>query len=444
VTRSLVRVIGRWSLAALMLNGVIGSSVFGLPSVITGKLGSASPWAWIVAALGIGIIIACFAEVASRFGEAGGPYLYARLAFGRLVGIEMGWLAYLVRLTAAATNANLFIISLGEFWPGAAGPIASRLVLGGLIVPLAIVNYLGVSRGTRVSSILIIIKLLPLMLFVVLGLALALPHPATTRLIAPGGLHSWLDAILLLVFAYGGFEAALVPLAEARDPQRDAPFALFVTLAVCAVLYSLVQLVVNAALADPVAAARPLAAAAQTFLGPIGATVMAGVAMVSVYGYLSSGMVNVPRLTYAMAEAGDLPNSIARIHPRFRTPYVSVVIYALLVWLLAASSGFLQNLTLSAVSRLLTYGLVCAALPVFRARESGRPAASVPPARFRLSGGLLWALAGVAFSLILATRMSRKEMLVMAATLSLGLLNWLWVRARQRPTTAPKGPTGST
>lgn len=429
---SLVRVIGRWSLAALMLNGVIGSSVFGLPSVITGKLGNASPWAWIVAALGIGIIVACFAEVASRFGEAGGPYLYARLAFGRFAGIQMGWFAYLVRLTAAATNANLFVIYLGEFWPGAGDPLGSRLVLAGLIGPLAVVNYIGVRQGTRVSNILILTKLLPLVLFVLLGLALALPHPATNGVaMTPGGLHAWLDAILLLIFAYGGFEAALVPLGEARNPERDAPFALFVTLAVCAVLYGLVQLVVNAALANPALAARPLAAAAQAFIGPIGATTMAVVAMVSVYGYLSSGMVNVPRLTYAMAGAGDLPGPLGRIHRRFRTPYVSVVVYAGLVWLLAASSGFLQNLTLSAVSRLFTYGLVCAALPAFRAMDAGRKRESVPRARFHLTGGVVWAYAGLVFSLVLATRMSQKEMWVMAVTLALGALNWSWVRFRQ-------------
>ena len=127
MSSSLVRAIGRWSLAALMVNGVVGSSVFGLPSVIAGKLGAMSPWAWLVAAVGIGIVIACFAEVSSRFGEAGGPYLYARTAFGRLAGIEMGWMAYLVRLTAAATNANLLVIYLAELWPAAEGPVASRL-----------------------------------------------------------------------------------------------------------------------------------------------------------------------------------------------------------------------------------------------------------------------------------------------------------------------------
>ncbi|MDZ4863161.1 MAG: APC family permease [Gemmatimonadota bacterium] len=429
---SLVRAIGRWSLAALMLNGVIGSSVFGLPSVIAGKLGALSPWAWIVAAAGIGVVIACFAEVASRFGEAGGPYLYARTAFGRLAGIEMGWMAYLVRLTAAATNANLLVIYLAELWPAAEGPLASRLVLAGLIAPLAVINYRGVIHGTRISTLTVAAKLTPLILFVLLGLALALPHPVTPAMITVIEPNAWLDAVLLLVFAYGGFEAALVPLGEARDPRRDAPFALFLVLAICAVLYTLVQVVVIATLPDPAAAARPLAASARVIAGSAGAITMAVAAVISVYGYIAGAMVNVPRLTFAMAEGGDLPSPFARIHPRFRTPHLSVVTYAVLVWGLAASGSFLQNLSLSAVSRLVTYGMVCAALPVLRGRDRGAGSAALPLARFRLPGGVLWAVLGIAFSLTLSTRMTQQEFLVLSATGLLGLLNWLWVRRTSR------------
>jgi amino acid transporter len=441
MTPALVRDIGRWSLAALVLNGVIGSSVFGLPSVITGRLGSASPYAWLVAAVGIAVIIACFAEVASRFEEAGGPYLYAHAAFGRLAGIQMAWFAYLTRLTASATNANLFVIYLGEFWPGAREPLATRLVLAVVILPLALLNYRGVRHGSRLSSWMIVLKLVPLTAFVLAGLALALPDPAVPVLVATPNLRDWLDVILLLVFAYGGFEAALVPLAEARQPRRDAPFALFLNLGVCAVLYFLVQVVVNSALPDPAATDRPLAAAAGALLGPAGATFMAVAALVSVYGYLAGAMVNVPRLTYAMAERGDLPGMLGRVHPRFRTPYVSVMVFAVLVFLLASLSGFLQNLTMSAVSRLLTYGLVCAALPVFRARDRRPTQPSVRPAGLVLGWGPVWAGLGVGFSLLMATRMTQKESVVLAVTVVLGLMNWVWSRKQVRRTSVDPGGT---
>ncbi|MBA3317225.1 MAG: APC family permease, partial [Gemmatimonadales bacterium] len=269
------------------------------------------------------LIVASFAEVASRFTRAGGTYLYARVAFGRLAGIEMAWLTYLVRLTAAATNANLFIIYLAEFWPRATGPLESRLLLALVLLPLAAANYRGVRGGVSTSTAFAAAKLLPLALFVVAGLAvmgagdgMQAPPPAV-----PAGAGTWLEAILLLVFAYGGFESALLPLGEAKDPRRDAPVALFTALGLCALLYTLVQIVVIAALADPAASPRPLAAAAGVFLGPLGAWLMAAGALVSVYGYLAAAMVNVPRLTYAMAAEGDLPPRLGLVHPRFQTPH---------------------------------------------------------------------------------------------------------------------------
>jgi amino acid transporter len=240
---------------------------------------------------------------------------------------------------------------------------------------------------------------------------------------------TWLEAILLLVFAYGGFESALLPLGEAKDPRRDAPIALFTALGLCALLYTLVQLVVLAMLADPAASDRPLAAAAQVFLGPAGAALMAGGALVSVYGYLAAAMVNVPRLIYAMAAEGDLPPRLAAVHPRFRTPHVSVGAFAVMVWAFAAAGGFLGNLSLSAVSRLLTYGMVSVALLALRRRE--RAGEGVAPAWFRVPAGGLVACLGLGFSAVLALRMNRLELVVLAGTLACGLVHWIWMRSRQ-------------
>ena len=409
-----------------MLNAIIGSSVFGLPSVIAARLGAASPWSWLVAAVGIGIIIACFAEVASRYGSAGGPYLYGREAFGRLVGIEMGWVAYLVRLTAAATNANLFVIYLAEFWPTAR--TFAPLVLALLIVPLAMINAGGVGAGARVSSLVAGLKLLPLAFFMVVGAGFLLQSEPTAFVPSEAPrLGTWLEVVLLLMFAYGGFEAALVPLGEAKNPRRDAPFALFVALGVCALIYSTVQLVVLTALPDPGSSDRPLADAARVIVGPWGATLLAAGALLSVYGYLAGAMVNVPRLTYAMADRGDLPAWLGRVHPESRVPRNSLWVFAVLVWILAASGSFLQNLTLSAVSRLFTYGVICLALPVLRTLERrGR----APSAEFVLPAGTSIAVLGLLFSLVLALRASSREAWIMGITFVAGLITWLWARSR--------------
>ena len=154
---------------------------------------------------------------------------------------------------------------------------------------------------------------------------------------------------------------------------------------------------------------------------------MALCALLSTFGYLAGAMVNVPRLTFAMAEQRDLPSPFAAIHPVFRTPHVSIVFYGVLVWLLAVSGSFLQNLTLSAVSRLVTYGLVCAALPVLRKRDGtpGAPAA----AAFRLPGGPVFAALGLLGMLIVATQVSAGEAIIMAVVVALATLHWLRVRS---------------
>jgi amino acid transporter len=378
------------------------------------------------------LVVAAFAEVASRFTRAGGTYLYARVAFGRFAGIEMAWLTYLVRLTAAATNANLFIIYLAEFWPRATGPVESRLLLAVVLLPLVVTNYRGVRGGVWTSTAFALAKLAPLAIFIIAGLwAMTTGYGASAPARATeAGAETWLEAILLLVFAYGGFESALLPLGEARNPRRDVPLALFTALGLCALIYTLVQVVVLAMLADPAATDRPLAAAAQVFLGPVGAALMAAGALVSVYGYLAAAMVNVPRLIYAMATEGDLPPRLAAVHPRFRTPHVSIAVFAVTVWAFAAVGGFLGNLSLSAVSRLLTYGMVSVALVVFRRRE--RVAGDVEPAWFRIPAGTLVAVLGLAFSAVLALRMKRLELVVLAGTLACGLVHWGWMRRRER------------
>jgi basic amino acid/polyamine antiporter, APA family len=272
----------------------------------------------------------------------------------------------------------------------------------------------------------------PLAVFVVAGLFAMGTGDGTQAAppVARADAGTWLEAILLLVFAYGGFESALLPLGEAKDPRRDAPAALFAALGLCALLYTLVQVVVIASLADPAASPRPLAAAAQVFLGPFGAGLMAAGALVSVYGYLAAAMLNVPRLTYAMAAEGDLPPKLGAVHPRFRTPHVSVMLFAVTVWAFAAAGNFLQNLTLSAVSRLLTYGAVSVALLVLRRKESAQ-ADGVEPAWLRVPAGQVVAALGLAFSAVLALRMSQREVAVLAGTLAAGLLHWIWMRGRR-------------
>ncbi len=424
---TLLRAIGRWSLTALVINSIIGSGVFGLPSTVAALIGRYSPYAVLAAGAGMSIIIACFAEVASRFHQAGGPYLYARAAFGRLMGIQTAWMLWLGQVAAPAANANLFVIYLGEFFPHAKEPIPRALILTALIGLLTVINVRGVRGGTQISNLFTAAKLIPLFAVIALGIFIVHSHhwQIASPAIAPPNANQWLKATLLLVFAYGGFETALTPMSEAKDPRRDAPFALFTALALCTALYAFIQWVVIGTLPNAAHSARPLADVARLAAGPLGAALVAIGALISFYGYLSAKILAMPRVPFALAEQGDFPRPFAAIHPRFHTPYLSILVFASMVWALALFGDFKWNVTLSAVARLLYYGVGCAALPILR-RKNPKDA----PAVFKLPAGNFFAVLGVILCLILATRVDFGQSLILVGTIALALVNWALVARR--------------
>lgn len=422
----LVRTIGRWSLAALMVNTMIGASIFGLPSLLAARLGRYSPAAYLIAAAGIGVIAACLAEVASQFREAGGPYLYARVALGQFAAIQIGWLTWLSRIASAAALTNLFISYLGEFFPLVNAPVMRAAVMAVLIGFLAAVNYRGVSGGNRLSNFFTVTKLILLLVFIGGGLLALLLHPSIRVIpaeISPTG-AAWSEAIILRVWAYAGFEAAFIAAGEARNPRKDGPMALFIAIGTATLLYIAVQYLVIHILPDAAASTRPTVDAAQRFLKPVGVSLVTLGILVSIYGYLSATMVHTPRLTFAMGERRDFPAFFAAIHPRFRTPHLSIVTYAILLMLFSVGTDFRWSAILGAVSRLFVYGCVAVALPVLRRKQ---PTADA----FRLRGGMLFPGLALLFTGTLVTQMHLRELVVVAITVLLALLTWVWARRKK-------------
>ena len=428
----LVRALGRWSLAALAVNSVIGSGIFGLPATVAGYLGTRSTIAVLIAGAAMAIIMGCFAEVASQFSEAGGPYLYARTAVGRLIVIIVAWTLYLSQTAAPAANANLFVIYLAEFVPRAKEPWPRFLILTALVWFLAFINTRGARQGAMVSNVFTVAKILPLLMVVLAGGALTLFHP--TPWIGPHSFpaHAWMKAIFLLIFAYGGFESALAPSGEAKNPARDTAFALFVTLVTCTALYALVQWVVVGVLGPSATSDRPLAEVARVTMGNRGAALVAIGALISVYGYLSAKLLGMPRVTFALAEGGDLPRVFAAVSRRFHTPWFSIVFFATAVWGLALAGSFAWNVTLSVVARLFYYGVVCAALIALRKKPMLPQAEAFTPGLrspgFYLPLGPLWAVLGVLICLGLLTQADLSKSLILGVTVAAALLNWLWAR----------------
>ena len=391
----LLRGIRRFDFVALIINITIGAGILGLPSKVYALVGTYSLLAYGVSAAVVTLIILCFAEVSSRFSGTGGPYLYTRVAFGPLVGFEVGWLFWLSRIASFASICNLFVSYAAFFKPELATGWGRVVVITSLVVGLAAVNWLGVQRSARVNNIFTVSKLLVIGLFAVAGLffidSRAFTFPAVPDY-AP-----FSQAVLLLIFTFSGFDVAAIPTGEIQHPQRTVPLSLLVAIGTVAVLFMAVQIVCIGTLPDLAHSERPLADAAQRFIGPAGATFITVAALVTALGTLHALMLTGPRLLFAMAEQGQLPTFIAATHPRFRTPHVAILITAALKLLLAITGTFIYALTLSTIIRLSYFALTCAALPVLRRRD-GNAASELPVAQFRIPR-VGWVVAIVAVSL---------------------------------------------
>lgn len=364
--KGLVRVIRRWDLSAVVLNSIIGAGIFGLPAAVFSLVGVYSLGAFLLCGLLVVLIVVCFAEVSSRYAETGGPYLYAREAFGPLAGFQVGWLMWVTRLTAFAANCNLLIAYLGFFLPSVVSGAFRATAITTIVLALMVVNVIGVRDATRVTNVVTIAKLLPLILFIVVGIwfidfdnyePTALPNISDLSV-----------SVLLLVYAFTGFEMAAIPSAEVRNPRRDLPWALLSSIAIVIVFYLLIQVVAIGTLPTLAESSRPLADAGERFLGPFGAAIMSAGAVISILGNLNVTLMVAPRLTYAMAERNELPRLLAYVHPRFHTPHVAIYLSGAIMLALTLTGTFIYAATISVISRLLIYAATCAALPVLRHR----------------------------------------------------------------------------
>jgi basic amino acid/polyamine antiporter, APA family len=377
----LLRVVGRWDMVALVINGIVGAGIFGLPQKVHALLGAWGLLAIAACAVLMGFVVACFAEVSSRFTETGGPYLYAAEAFGPFAAFVVGWLLWLARVTGLCAIASVLAEYLAFLVPAVGGGVPRVVLLTFVVGFLATLHIRGTRGATRFGSIITVAKLAPLLLFVVLGL----PHIDATQFdfaVRPTR-TDFSNAVLLLGFAFVGWETAIVAAGEMREPRKDAPFALAVGLAGVAALYVGIQAVCLGTLPGLAQSTRPLADAANTFLGPAGATLIVVGAAISMIGTINGGILGVSRISFAMAEAKQLPRALAVLHPEYRTPVLSIVISCAVVLLLTLTRGHIYLLTISTISRLFAFTVTIAAIPVFR-RSAG-----MAPALFSLPGGML-------------------------------------------------------
>lgn len=424
----LVRGIGRASLVALFINSVVGAGIFGLPGRVHALLGPYAVLAYLACAVLVLLIVLCFAEVGGRFSRTGGPYLYAHAAFGPVTGFQVGWLVWLTRVAAFAALCNLLLEYLAHFWPAATSSGVRVVLASGIVALITAINLRGVRPAALVANAFTIGKLVPLVLFVAVGLFFV--EPACLAPAALPGAADFSSAMLLLVFAFTGFETATVPAGEVRDPQRNLPFAILAAMAVIVPLYLLVQVVCIGTLPGLAGSTRPLADAAARFAGATGAAVITVGALISIAGTLNGLVLAAPRLLFAMAERRQLPRVLAATHARFHTPHVAIVASAACMLALTLSGTFLSAVAISTVTRLLAYAATCAALPVLRRRDR-QGGDQTATASFRVPGGPFIVVVALGVIAWLLTHASLRELRDVAIAMALGFV-LLFVAGRTR------------
>jgi amino acid transporter len=420
IDAGLRREISRLGFGAMALNGVIGAGIFALPAVAAEAAGLFSPWLFLVCGVLIMTVVLSFARAASFFSNTGGPLAYVGHAFGPFAGFQVGWLFTFSRVAAMAANTNLLVTYSAWFWEPLATGLFRQAAITAVIAFLVYVNVIGVKRGVLAMFAFTLLKLIPLSLLVLLGLSQLNPavflHPGAPELDGIGG------TLLVLMYAFVGFEGAVVPAGEARDPRRDIPRALALSAVIVAVLYVLIQIVSISVQPEIGASSRPLIDVMALLMGPAGAALMAAGAVFSITGNVSSMMLSGPRMVYAMGRSEVLPAWFGRVHPLWATPSNAIYFIGVLGLALALSGSFIWLAAMSTVVRLIVYAACILSLPRL---ESRADAGDVP---FALPGGYAIPLAGLLTSCWLITHAAARSWLVTGVFMAVGTVFYVLTR----------------
>lgn len=424
VQPTLCRVMGRRDLIAVGINQVIGGAIFLVPGPIAAQLGNWSPFGFVLAGLTMLLVALCYAETGSRFRETGGAYLYSRVAFGRFIGFEVGWMQWFMRVSSQAAIVSGLASTILYYWGAAYGGWGKALLVVLITVLIGYLHTRGIRESTRAIAFFTIGKLVPLLAFVVTGLFLIdwrrlSSFPAVTP-------DQAMTAGLMLVFAYGGFETVAVISGEARDPRHDLVYALIATMLSVTVLMSLVQLVYVASLPGGTNSETPIADSARVLMGWVGAVVIGAGSLVSMFGNNVGSSLAASRMLFSFAENGDAPEAFGRVNSRYRTPTVAIWFSTTVTIILAISGSFALIAGVSALARLVTYTAVSVA--ALTLRSSG-----FPPAAFVLPFGPTIPVAALAVTLATVAGATSDQLKVGALALLAGGALYVcneWRRAR--------------
>jgi len=424
----LLRGIGRWALTAFAINLTVGSGILGLPAKIQALVGNYSVPIIIACGLLMALIALCFAEVGSRFDRTGGPQLYASQALGSTAGFTVGWLLWISRIGSCAAVSNLAVDYGKVLWPQLAHPGIRALAITLLVLGYTWINIRGIRQTAAVNTTFTVLKIVPLVAFVAIGLFFV--DPQALRLDALPATTDLSTALLLAAYAFVGFDGTTVLAGEVRDPRRSVPFAILFSVGCVIVLYTLIQLVCVGTLPNLAESERPLADVALLLVGPVGAIVIAVVAVISCAGVFGASMTPGTRLLFSMGDDRQLPHPLAYVHSRYRTPVIAILVTAVAILALAISGSFIYLVKVTLIARLSIYAITCVTLPIFRRMQDA------PVAHFTLPGGTVVAIVSAILCVSFLANSSMSELLDVSIAMALGLALFMVTRFVHRSAVA--------
>ncbi len=360
---------GFWSIVLLGINGVIGSGIFLLPGKAMALIGPGSIFVYLAMTLIVMAVALCFAECASKFSRNGAAYVYARAAFGEFVGFEVGFMRWAIGIIAWAAMAVGFVTALSAIWPPALLEPYKTIIILTILIGLGILNYLGVEMAKIVNNLVTVGKILPLLLFILIGVFYIKGGNFDPMFPKGFELDSFGTAALLIFYAFTGFEALAAAAEDMENPKKNLPLALMTVMGFCSVIYFMVQTIAVGTLgADLAKSVAPVADAANSFFGPMGKWLVTIGTLMSIGGINVAASFLTPRGGVALAQDGMVPRKIAE-NSRFGTPYLAILITVVLAIPVALSGSFVQLAAISVVSRFAQYVPTCLAVIVLRTKR---------------------------------------------------------------------------
>jgi amino acid transporter len=359
-----------FDLTNIVIGSIVGADIYIASALTGGLLGPFSIFVWVIAGAMAACLALVFAYCSYYIPRVGGPFAFVSEAFDDFFGFLTGWSLWIAEMLALPVFAIAFVQYLQYLVP--LDTVQEILVKGLFLFTLTVINIRGVKAAGKVNDILTLIKLSPLLILIVTGFFLFLRKPSSlfqnyTPLL-PFGLDNFGTALVLIFWAYVGFELGTLPAAEVKNPRKTIPKAIFLGMAVVTVFYLTTNFIVYGAVnwVDLSHSTTPLVVVGGILLGSAGAVMMSIGALVSVSGSDESGILGTARLSYAMAIDGLFPRAFARVHARYGTPWAALAIQGVIAFALSLYSEIRELISFSVFNMAFAFLLTCLALLVLR------------------------------------------------------------------------------